>query len=500
VLSGQVNESKYTYKKNYYTDKGEISRVESYVEGEQARSGVNVEQRMYDDKSNIIKKVTYNTLDSVSKNVIKYEHKENREKLDCKIDQDKADEVATQSVDWHTGKQTGLTQSDETGQSSSTSVRYNAGEVTRLTSGLNTVNYEYDGKRRKIRVVLNGTEHSKFAYTDASSSNAFVDTMTQTQVTGTSAVVTETRTDVRGNVLTKRINKLLQHTNTYHIDGRLNTSTDNVRNVITTKHYDNVMQGRVNSVSVGSLKEDYAYDANGSLSKRSIRIGTSTVSANNLVYEYVYKSNYARELDYTTTPQNMRVYPTTDVLGRDVGKVVTSNSNTRYAEYKAYVKYGDRTTNLVSNIRYSSGSSLADTLKYKYDDRGNIVEERLNGRLDRRYEYDSIGRLTREDNRTHNKTTVWTYDNSGNILSRRQGVFSLERDSDKVSLGNETLYRYDGNNSDRLIEYGSETFAYDNIGNPTRYRSNAMTWERGSLLATYRSNSNGDDEMTYKQK
>ncbi|MDR3021713.1 MAG: hypothetical protein LBU60_03450 [Clostridiales bacterium] len=35
---------------------------------------------------------------------------------------------------------------------------------------------------------------------------------------------------------------------------------------------------------------------------------------------------------------------------------------------------------------------------------------------------------------------------------------------------------------------GRETFAYDNIGNPTRYRSNAMTWERGSLLASYRSN------------
>ncbi|MDR3021712.1 MAG: hypothetical protein LBU60_03445 [Clostridiales bacterium] len=48
-----------------------------------------------------------------------------------------------------------------------------------------------------------------------------------------------------------------------------------------------------------------------------------------------------------------------------------------------------------------------------------MVEERLNGRLDRRYEYDSIGRLIREDNRAQNKTTVWEYDSSGNILSKR---------------------------------------------------------------------------------
>ena len=49
---------------------------------------------------------------------------------------------------------------------------------------------------------------------------------------------------------------------------------------------------------------------------------------------------------------------------------------------------------------------------------GNIVEIFENGRSTCRYEYDSLGRLTREDNVAFGKTTTWTYDNNGNIIAR----------------------------------------------------------------------------------
>ena len=48
---------------------------------------------------------------------------------------------------------------------------------------------------------------------------------------------------------------------------------------------------------------------------------------------------------------------------------------------------------------------------------GNIIEMFENGRSTCRYEYDSLGRLTREDNVAFGKTTTWAYDNNGNTDS-----------------------------------------------------------------------------------
>ena len=49
---------------------------------------------------------------------------------------------------------------------------------------------------------------------------------------------------------------------------------------------------------------------------------------------------------------------------------------------------------------------------------GNIVEIFENGRSTCRYEYDALGRLTREDNVAFGKTTTWAYDNNGNIIAK----------------------------------------------------------------------------------
>ena len=62
---------------------------------------------------------------------------------------------------------TSITQSTEEGEENSTHTRYTCGEVTELVSGNNTVQYEYDGKRRLTAVHLNGREdYLTNAYTD----------------------------------------------------------------------------------------------------------------------------------------------------------------------------------------------------------------------------------------------------------------------------------------------------------------------------------------------
>ena len=119
---------------------------------------------------------------------------------------------------------------------------------------------------------------------------------------------------------------------------------------------------------------------------------------------------------------------------------------------------------------------------------GNIVEIMENGRSACRYEYDALGRLTREDNVAFGKTTTWAYDNNGNILARYEYAITAKPTSE-LHLFECTCcnYAYD-DNSDQLMSYNGETFGYDQIGNPTTYRGKSAVWEYGRQLKSYDGN------------
>ena len=105
------------------------------------------------------------------------------------------------------------------------------------------------------------------------------------------------------------------------------------------------------------------------------------------------------------------------------------------------------------------------------------------------YEYDSLGRLTREDNNAFGKTTTWAYDNNGNIIARYEYALTTKPTSELHSLNSTCkLYTYD-DNSDQLMSYDGEAFVYDTIGNPTTYRGKAASWSYGRRLTGYNGNS-----------
>lgn len=108
-------------------------------------------------------------------------------------------------------------------------------------------------------------------------------------------------------------------------------------------------------------------------------------------------------------------------------------------------------------------------MQYRYDSMGNIVEVFENGRSTCRYEYDSPGRLTREDNVAFAKTTTWAYDNNGNIIARYEYALTATKTSELHLLESTYIpYAYD-DNSDQLMSYNGEAFDYDIIGKPTTY-------------------------------
>ena len=142
----------------------------------------------------------------------------------------------------------------------------------------------------------------------------------------------------------------------------------------------------------------------------------------------------------------------------------------------------------MSAVWQGVGDNLTENTRYTYDNKGNITEIRENGLLVNKYTYDSLSRLIREDNIPFNKTTKYSYDNGGNITNVL--VYDLTLDSLDTKLPTTAnVYGYNSNGwKDQLMSYNNKSFAYDNLGNPTIYKDNVLTWEYGRLLASYNAN------------
>lgn len=140
---------------------------------------------------------------------------------------------------------------------------------------------------------------------------------------------------------------------------------------------------------------------------------------------------------------------------------------------------------------------LLDSVRYAYDKMGNIAKIYENGDQEITYEYDGIGRLTRENNKILGKTYLLSYDNNGNIQSRKEYAYTLKKAEDLPEEYDEYTYGYE-KDTDKVLEIfccekdesgkyveSTKTFAYDNIGNPTRYKGKELTWSKGRQLTSY---------------
>ena len=150
-----------------------------------------------------------------------------------------------------------------------------------------------------------------------------------------------------------------------------------------------------------------------------------------------------------------------------------------------YVTVEEGTTQYVSTFKEYSMSGTTATLvrtdDVEYDANGNITKYG-----DVTYEYDKLGRLVRENNPHEDidKTVVWCYDISGNILSRTEYAYTTG------AVGTPTAtfaYAYAEGWKDQLVSFNGQSITYDDAGNPTSYRGASLSWTRGRLLASYNS-------------
>ncbi len=488
-----------SYVNYHYNAQGQLTLTESFVEGEEKTSGINFEEKVYNDDGNVVKYIRWNSLNSSTKF---YEECEVDEKGRVTSKKDEAGEVSAEYAysggevnsvklangstlaygrNPFSGAMTSVTQSTEQGEENATEITYNYGLPVKVQSGNTALEYTYDYARRKSNVSVNGATQVSYAYQDynfnASQRKCRFSEVTATYADGTKVVESRTGQMNANNVLCLteeyKVNGVTRLKKTYDEKDRLTGITDSVSGTrtYTYDNYDNVT-----SVSGGGLTEAYTYDSYGLLKSKAYS-GTVTHA-----YSYTYKDNAAKELE-SISVLGYDFKPLTDVNGRNTGKEIYSGANKVAGEYITYRKIGDRATNMPATVWYATGNKINESIKYTYDRCGNISEIRENGHLKTKYTYDSLNRLIREDNKYCGTTFVFSYDQNGNITERCEYPYTLKRGEELEELEcTHYTYDYEG---DKLKAYNNETFAYNALGNPTMYRGKAVSWLYGKLLANY---------------
>ena len=183
-----------------------------------------------------------------------------------------------------------------------------------------------------------------------------------------------------------------------------------------------------------------------------------------------------------------------------VGKSSSSSSlvfENRY-EYYAGKSGTNETTGLVRKEEYYLKNITAPqgSIEYEYDANGNVTEIKnlLDTGKNVSYEYDSLNRLTKETNLAIGSEWRYTYDNGGNITRKE------EYNPSTGALVSSRDYGYGHSYwKDQLTSwgsYGTNYFAYDSSGNPTKYKGKTLTWE-GKRLTKYSASSTSNMELSY---
>ena len=273
--------------------------------------------------------------------------------------------------------------------------------------------------------------------------------------------ITVSYTDKLGNLrrVEQSDGKVLQYD---YEHGKIKTIKDKNGSTIESVAYDEL--DRQTSHTFNGNVHTTEYNDYDQTAKETVKFGGSI--EDKLEYAYSYKENAVRTLAGLTVGAFAENYEQ-DKNGRSV-KITKTLGGQTYTKRFGYYKQGDHATNRVNTIYYSKNGVSDGKVIYTYDGMGNIVSVNENGKQHYKYAYDKIGRLISEKDVDKNREICYTYDENGNIQT-------------KIQNGTITNYRYkDG--TDRLMNYGSEEFAYDNLGNPTTYRNMPCEWEKGRQL------------------
>lgn len=229
--------------------------------------------------------------------------------------------------------------------------------------------------------------------------------------------------------------------------------------------------------------------------------GTVQKWSHNYSYTY-YDDGRIRYNNVTTDITSGKIDYTYDTYNRLTTKVynfyLSKNTSSKYTNTVSYtfVNNANNTSALVESFTSKVNSNTATTDTFTYDRNGNITKIVSSSGTETRFVYDKLGQLLREDNSAMNRTYVYSYDNAGNITSKKTYALTAEGITPTTLYSNIAYGYNDASWGDLLTSYSGNTIEYDNIGNPLTWGDcGELTW-RGRQLISY-TNTDTEDEITF---
>jgi len=406
---------------------------------------------------------------------------------------------------------------------------YRQGFLTGVNHHGTAYNFEYNGLG-DITGILRGSQRF-LRITHSNPLNPGNDTQTIDALNdaGNTTSTVRSTTDRYGRLLQvqrgrgNNLNTILQNTyqtannNVSYGSSNLVQTVDNLSSIVYDYSYD--MRGDVSRIDYSGASGAVPFAGSSEIRRDALnRINwterrfsdLSNVADNRLTYNVVYQANHPDNRVVETRIANRFTHRRTfDNLNRITRRnLFTPNTSFGIDETVVYRAGGGglaSRTGDVSRISYALGNhpintweceyegafSWTDTSRrlfnetddYEYDANGNVSVYTLGGRRIS-YTYDGLNRLTREINAVTGRTTHYTYDAAGNVLTRRVVVTA------SGATEKDLRYSYDG---DRLTGFGNEAISgYDLQGRPTNYRGSTLTWDFGRLTRAVRSGATHD--------
>ena len=306
-----------------------------------------------------------------------------------------------------------------------------------------------------------------------------------------------------GNTYTDKIKYLYSNSSEVTDFDPNATMSSKLRKVVVgsqTRAYQYDLFDRISSITAGSSYEasldNINYDDFNRLSSYKFEIGTDHYFINNINYinnvdnrinyltnevHYTYNSTnytyvYKRQYEYNDNLRRTSKIEDTVGSGHGLRQDITYKTNCHLVNTVTY--YSQPTSGVYNNI---------GSITYSYDKLSNITSisdttTNFNNQIS--FEYDGIGRLTRENNQKLNKTILYEYDSCGNIISKKTTTYTTQTPTSYTTIN----YGYNTTIKDRLISYNGNSITYDSMGNPLTFLGRGHTWTRGRMLSTVNTN------------
>ena len=462
-----------------------------------------ITKNTYDDKGRKIATATYHEDDPTSKFVSEsvYDDKGrqtetmdprgevNGEKLSQKMDYEPGTNLLS-SVISAGGKKTvygydHLTDacvsisSDDDGTEHTNRMNFTAGFLTRVdnSSGM-CYNYVYDGFGKLVQVLINGDVVASYDETESADGSKISTQMLD-------GVTFSATSDSRGRATEVKVgNTILKNGYSYDKADRCTAYTEFPNDPSKKKEHEFKYGETQDSHSVGGVTVTNQKDEKGRAIRTTYRFGES----DSLAYDFAYEDSFDGTLKSITYNNSIEQSFAHDKLGRQTeSRLTNSCGSTVYAKRVGYLKHGNHTTNLIADLKHTVLGSVSHE-KYSYDAEGNISAIYEDGKLKVRFTYDNLNRLIREDNKDLGITTVFAYDNGGNLLRQREYAFTLDA-VENLDETNTFAYSYGNENRpDQLTMFNGQAISYDANGCPTSYFGNACTFEYGTRMTRFGSN------------